>query len=314
MAATTLFSDALKPFAFTTQTEPEVVIRGVSSGDAASSSLPPLLLLHGFPQTCQIWHRVVPHLLSRYTVVLPDIRGYGQSSKPHGVAQYAKSAMARDMVSVMDQLGYGAQQPFYVVGHDRGARVSHKLLVDYPDRVKAAILLDVSPTLRMYEATDVDVASVYFHWFFLIQPAPFPETLMAAQPGVFLDRFMGGYVGARADGKLKGRFDDHCLDVYLAAMADPDTARAMCDDYRAARELDLVEQKADKEAGRLIKSPLRVLWASQGLIEKKFACIQDWQDVTDPSITVQGHRVTGTHYIPEENADEVVREVLEFFV
>lgn len=314
MADIDLFPSSFKPFALTTQSDPDVVIRGITTHDPSNpSSLPPLLLIHGFPQTYHIWHKIAPQLASKFTLVLPDIRGYGSSSKPASVAQYAKSAMARDMISVMDQLGF-QDTPFYIAAHDRGARVAHKLLVDFPTRAKAAIFIDISPTLRMYEAADMTFATHYEHWFFLIQPAPFPETLMAAHPGLFIDKWIGGGVGARAAGKLDGRIDARCLDIYTRAVGDRDTAMGMCNDYRAARELDMEEQRRDGEAGRVIQTPLRVLWAKKGLIEARFSCVEDWQDVTNAKIKVAGRSVDSTHWMPEERPEEIIKEIQEFFL
>lgn len=308
MAQEPLFPTSFKEFAFTTQDKPQVVIHGVASGDASTSSLPPLLLIHGFPQTHHIWHRVAPELATHFTLVIPDIRGYGQSSKPTGVAHYAKSAMARDMIAIMDQLGY-AGQPFYVMGHDRGGRITHKLLIDHADRVTAAILLDISPTLRIFGNLDRHIARYFDHWFFLIQPSPFPESLLNANPQIFLQKWMS----AGAVGALEGRFDRRCLDVYAAGLADPDTARAMCDDYRAAYEFDTVEQQEDKDAGRVIARPLHLLWAEKGAVGLTMNCLQDWQDVTDPSIKVTGDAVAGTHFIPEENPRAVIEAALAMF-
>lgn len=180
--------DSFEPFSVVTQSSPEVTIKGLKSG-GATSPLPPLLLLHGFPQTYHIWHLVAPRLLDRYTVILIDLRGYGTSSKPEDVSDYAKSVMARDCVGVMDALGF---TDFFVCAHDRGARVAHKLCVDHPARVRRAILMDICPTLAMYEATDLAFAKAYWHWFFLIQAAPLPETLILAEPRKLAELFMGG--------------------------------------------------------------------------------------------------------------------------
>ncbi|KAJ6788834.1 hypothetical protein PWT90_05937 [Aphanocladium album] len=309
MAEMALFPAEFKEFSCTTQDEPQVIIHGIASGDASTSSLPPLLLIHGFPQTHHMWHRVAPELASRFTVIIPDIRGYGKSSKPTGVANYAKSVMARDMISVMDQLGY-AGKPFPVIGHDRGGRITHKMLVDHPDRITAAILLDISPTLRIFGNLDQHIARAFDHWFFLIQPAPFPETLLNAHPQLFLDKWMLKHVL----GALESRFDQRCLDVYAAGLADPETARGMCDDYRAAYEFDTVEQQADKDAGRLITRPLQVLWAEDGAVGATMNCLQDWQDAVEPSIKVTGQAVSGSHFIPEENAGAVIDAALGMFV
>ncbi len=250
--------EGFQTFAITTQDDPEVTIRGlvrrISSNDTSSNPSNPsnpspnklsaLLLLHGFPQSHHIWHRVVeaPQLAGRFSaVVIPDLRGYGESSKPEGVDAYAKSAMARDCVAVMDGLGLGGPGEgerggddddevggsFFVCAHDRGARVAHKLCVDHPSRVRRAVLLDICPTLAMYSATDRAFAAAYFHWFFLIQPPPLPETMISGNARLVAEMFMGG----RQKGGV-GIFDLECFDYYVKSLGDPDTVhaseRAMC--------------------------------------------------------------------------------------
>lgn len=296
--------DNFESFAITTKSNPDVTINGLKSGDA-SSSKPALLLLHGFPQTLHIWHRVAPRILNKYTLVLIDIRGYGKSSKPEDVSAYAKSAMARDCIDVMDALGH--TDPFFVCAHDRGARVAHKLAVDYPDRVRKFILLDICPTLAMYAKTDFDFAKAYFHWFFLIQKEPLPETLINAKPRELAEMFMGGRQG---DGL--SIFEPECFELYAKNLEDPATVHAMCNDYRAGATLDLDEARDDLKNGRKIRSPLLVLWGAHGVIEKCFDAIQEWKDVTEDGVSVEGRSVESGHYIPEQNPDEVVSAILQF--
>ncbi|KAM0239623.1 hypothetical protein ACHAP5_008194 [Fusarium lateritium] len=296
--------DNFESFAITTKSYPDVTINGLKSGDA-SSSKPALLLLHGFPQTLHIWHRVTPRILDKYTVVLIDIRGYGQSSKPEDVSAYAKSAMARDCIDVMDALGH--TESFFVCAHDRGARVAHKLAVDYPDRIRKFILLDICPTLAMYSKTDFDFAKAYFHWFFLIQKEPLPETLINAKPRELAEMFMGGRQG---DGITI--FEPECFEFYAKSLEDPATVHAMCNDYRASATLDLDEAREDLKNGRKIRSPLLVLWGKHGVIEKSFDAIQEWKDVTEDGVSVEGRSVESGHYIPEQNPDEVVSAILQF--
>lgn len=296
--------DNFESFAITTKSNPDVTINGLKSGDA-SSSKPALLLLHGFPQTLHIWHRVAPRILDKYTLVLIDIRGYGKSSKPEDVSAYAKSAMARDCIDVMDSLGH--TDSFFVCAHDRGARVAHKLAVDYPDRVRKFILLDICPTLAMYAKTDFDFAKAYFHWFFLIQKEPLPETLINAKPRELAEMFMGGRQG---DGL--SIFEPECFELYAKNLEDPATVHAMCNDYRAGATLDLDEARDDLKNGRKIRSPLLVLWGAHGVIEKCFDAIQEWKDVTEDGVSVEGRSVESGHYIPEQNPDEVVSAILQF--
>ncbi|KAH8667019.1 Alpha/Beta hydrolase protein [Xylariales sp. PMI_506] len=298
-----------QPFTLVTQSDPKVDIFGIKSGDATSASQRPvLLLLHGYPQTHHIWHRVAPKLTDKYTVVIIDLRGYGASSKPEGIAQYAKSAMARDCISVIDQLGLGSS-PFYVCAHDRGARVAHKLLNDYPERVRKAIFLDICPTLAMYTSTDFEFARAYFHWFFLIQAAPLPETLISAEPRRFAELFMGGRQAAGLS-----VFTDECFETYVRNMQDPVTVHAMCNDYRASATLDLDEAREDIAAGRLIKCPLRVHWGKHGIIGKCFNALDEWRAVTAEGVSVEVSEVESGHYIPEHTPDDVVASIEEFFV
>lgn len=303
--------DGFESFTITTQAEPRVDIFGLKSGDA-SSSKPPLLLLHGFPQTHHIWHRVAPQLAEVYTVVLMDLRGYGQSSKPAGVEAYAKSVMARDCVEVMTQLGFSGDEgkgQFFVCAHDRGARVAHKLCVDHPSRARAAVFLDICPTLAMYEATSFDFARAYFHWFLLIQPAPLPETMLLADPRKIAEAFMGGRQGAGVS-----LFAPECWEQYVAGMSDEPTVHAMCNDYRAAATVDLEEAREDIKNGKVITCPLKVLWGQHGVIEKCFDAIKEWQSVSSKDVVVEGHSVDSGHYIPEQVPDVVVSEIKGFFI
>ncbi|KAK2603344.1 hypothetical protein N8I77_009808 [Diaporthe amygdali] len=297
--------EGFKPFRIKTSTEPEVTISGIRS--PAKSNLPALLLLHGFPQTHHIWHRLAPQLTDTYNVVLLDLRGYGSSSKPAGdVSAYAKSAMARDCAAVMTELGFPT---FFVCAHDRGARVAHKLCVDHAERVTRAIFLDICPTLAMYEGTNLEFAKAYFHWFFLIQKSPLPETLILAEPRRLAEMFMGG---RQRDGTAI--FAVECFEEYVRGLGDPDTVHGMCQDYRASATLDMEEQRRDLAEGRHIKCPLRVLWGNAGVIEKAFDALAEWRKVTDKGVSVDGHAVDSGHYIPEQAPDVVVAEIREFLV
>ncbi|KAF3018560.1 hypothetical protein E8E14_012736 [Neopestalotiopsis sp. 37M] len=297
--------DGFESFKLTTQTSPQVDIYGLKSGDS-SSDKPALLLLHGYPQTHHIWHKVAPKLSEKYTLVIPDIRGYGESSKPGGVEQYAKSRMARDCISIMDQLGFKSK--FHVVAHDRGARVAHKLLVDYPDRVHKAILLDICPTLTMYEATNFDFAKAYFHWFFLIQKAPLPETMILSDPRMITEMFMGG----RQDDGLK-IFEKEAFDAYVKGLSTFEGVHATCNDYRAAATVDLEESRKDLAEGKLIQTPMRVLWGKFGVIEKCFKAVEEWKKVTAENVHVDGYAVESGHYIPEHVPEDLLKSIEEYF-
>ncbi|KAL7947957.1 alpha/beta-hydrolase [Trichoderma barbatum] len=308
MATTsTLFPSSFTPFTVQTHSSPDVSIYGIRSSDS-SSPLPPLLLLHGYPQTHHVWHIVAPQLTSRFSVILMDIRGYGASSKPaNNTALYAKSQMANDCIAVMDSLGY-ANQPFYVCGHDRGARIAHKLLVDHPARIRKAILLDICPTLAMYNCASPEFAKAYFHWYFLIQQSPLPETLISGAPRQIIEAFV---TGTNPDNVAK--FHKEALAEYIKCMEDKDYVHATCQDYRAGATHDLDEQKDDLAKGRLIQTPIRVLLAKKGIVSRLFDGQKEWAQVTADGVPVKVEVVESGHYIPEQNPDVVVSNILDFF-
>jgi haloacetate dehalogenase len=264
---------------------------------------PPLLLLHGFPQTKAIWHEVAPALAKHFTVVASDLRGYGESSKPHGKSDhstYSKRALAADQHAMMKSLGY---DQFFLLGHDRGGRVSHRLAADFPDSVLRLMVLDISPTLSMYDQTSMDFAKGYWHWFFLIQPEPIPETLIGANPEFWLKNHMGRHAGT-------GIFSPDRWNEYLAGASNALSMHAMCEDYRAAATIDLVHDRADREVNKQLEMPLRVMWGEHGLVNKCFKPIEDWQKVAK---NVSGKTVPCGHYIPEEMPELVIEEARSFF-
>ncbi len=264
---------------------------------------PALLLLHGFPQTKAIWHHVAPELAKKYTVVAADLRGYGASSKPHGKSDhstYSKRSLAADQHALMKMLGH---EKFFLLGHDRGGRVSHRLAMDFPESVLRLMVLDVSPTLTMYDNTTMEFAKGYWHWFFLIQPEPVPETMIGANPEYWLKNHMGRHAGT-------GIFSADRWAEYLAGASNPQCLHAMCEDYRAAATIDLVHDRADRAAGKMLQMPLRVLWGEHGLVNKCFKPIENWKLV---ATEVTGRTVPCGHYIPEEMPEELIQEVLKFF-
>jgi haloacetate dehalogenase len=265
---------------------------------------PALLMLHGFPQTKAIWHRVAPELAKHYSVVVADLRGYGASSKPHGKADhstYSKRSMAADQHALMHLLGH---EQFFLLGHDRGGRVSHRLALDFPQSVRKLMVLDISPTLTMYENTTMEFARGYWHWFFLIQPEPVPETLIGANPEYWLKNHMGRHAGTDI-------FEPGCWADYLAGAQNPEGMHAMCEDYRAAASIDLVHDRVDRERGKKLSMPMRVLWGEHGLVNKCFEPILDWSRVSTNEIT--GKYLPCGHYIPEECPEALIQEVKTFF-
>lgn len=262
----------------------------------------PLLLLHGYPQTHVMWHKVAPVLAEHFTVVAADLRGYGRSSKPEpvpGHSNYSKRAMAADMVEVMRQLGFDR---FSVLAHDRGARVAHRMAMDAPHSVERMILLDIAPTREMYAQTNQSFARAYWHWFFLIQPAPLPERLIEADArGYWLRKCGAGSAGLTP-------FTPAALDAYLSAFDAPDAIAASCEDYRAAATIDI--EHDDLDGGRKVTCPVRVLWGAQGVIESHFDCLALWRERAE---VVDGRALPGGHYLAEERPSEVVDEVLDFF-
>jgi haloacetate dehalogenase len=280
-------------------TADDVDIVGLKGGSGA-----PLLLLHGHPQTHEIWHRCAARLAEHFTVIATDLRGYGASGKPPSDAKhapYSKRAMAADQVAVMRHFGF---ERFLVCAHDRGARVAHRMALDYPDAIERLMLLDIAPTLAMYEGTTRAFATAYFHWFFLIQPEPLPEALIGADPEAYVKSVMGGRHGGL------DVFAPHALRAYCDALRQPGAVHAMCEDYRASASIDLEHDRADIERGTKVGCPLRVLWGAHGVVAKCFDPLAEWRRVARD---VSGRALDCGHYIPEEAPDVLLGEMLDFF-
>jgi len=261
---------------------------------------PAVLLLHGYPETHAMWHKVAPALARDYTVVCADLRGYGDSSKPKGLpdhSNYAKRAMAKDMAEVMTALGH---RRFHLVGHDRGGRVAHRLARDHGRRVLSLAVLDISPTLRVFENTDMALARAFYHWFFLIQPAPMPERMIAS---VRRD-YLLGRIG-RGPGGL-GDFPKAVQREYLRCF-DARGIHGSCEDYRAAATIDLVHDR--ESLGRKLTMPVLALWAKHSPVGTMFDCLADWRAVAKD---VRGRAVDCGHFLPEERPREVLRELRRF--
>lgn len=263
---------------------------------------PPLLLLHGYPQTHVAWHRIAPVLAEHFTVVLPDLRGYGDSAKPpggHRHSAYAKRALAEDQVRVMETLGFSR---FRVAGHDRGARVAHRLCLDHPERVERAAVIDIVPTTTVYEQTDMAMATAYFHWFFLIQPADLPERLIGADPDHWFDRI----VHLRPGGEP---FDPVALAEYKRCFREPAAIHATCEDYRAGATIDLEHDTLS--AGRPIECPLLVLWGEDGFVGRRYAPLAAWRR---HAVDVRGAALPGGHFLLDESPEETLDALLPFML
>jgi haloacetate dehalogenase len=264
---------------------------------------PPLLLLHGYPQTHAIWHHVAPALARDHTVVCADLRGYGDSGKPASDAShlaYAKRTSAGDMVEVMAALGFDR---FMVAGHDRGGRVTHRMCLDHPERVERAAVLDIVPTRTIFRATDMGIALGYYHWFFLAQPEPLPERLIGADPLFYLHRKLTGW----GTGGLE-QFAPEALAAYQRSFSDPAVIHGSCEDYRAAATIDLEHDEADLD--RRIECPLLALWGEHGLMHKHFDVLATWRE---RSRQVEGKALPCGHYLPEECPAETTAELARFF-
>lgn len=262
---------------------------------------PALLLLHGYPQTHVIWHKIASRLAKHFTVIIPDLRGYGDSGKPPTDTDhkpYSKRKMAVDQVEVMVALGF---QKFSVVGHDRGGRVAHRLARDHPDRVQKLVVLDIAPTAAMYRSTDMDFATAYYHWFFLIQPFDLPERMIGADPRYYLEKKL------KAWGRTDGAITPEAFSEYLRCFSDPATIHATCEDYRAAAGIDLKHDATDVDTK--LKMPLLALWGREGFVGKTYDVLETWREV---ALDVSGHAGPGGHYLPEEAPEETLETLLEF--
>ena len=292
------------------KTEKRRVATGIQISFRIGGAGPPLLLLHGYPQTHLMWAQMAPQMAQQFTVIMSDLRGYGDSDKPESDprhATYSFRAMAEDQVDLMETLGYGQ---FAVAGHDRGARVTHRMCLDHADRVTQAAVLDIAPTLTLYERADMSFAMGYYEWFLLPQPEPFPEKLIGADPKFYLQYELLGW-SQNKELDIASIFDSECLAEYERCFCDPATIHATCEDYRAAASIDLEHDRSDRESGRKIQCPLLVLWGDANQVLQKFDMLECWREVSDN--TVEGHALPCGHYLPEEVPQEVFEAFKSFF-
>jgi haloacetate dehalogenase len=275
---------------------------GVTIRAAVGGSGPPLLLLHGHPQTHVTWRKIIPALAKRFTVVAPDLRGYGDSSKPESDdshAAYSKRIMAADQVELMRILGHAR---FSVAGHDRGGRVAHRMALDHRAAVDRIAVLDIAPTATMYARTNQAFATRYFWWFFLIQPAPLPERMIGADPEFFLRKHIDG------QSKTPGATEPAAFAEYLRCYNDPATRHAICEDYRAAASIDLVHDAAD--ADQRVSAPLLAIWGGKGTVGALYDVLETWRE---KATHVEGYALDCGHTLQEERPEDTARALLDFF-
>ena len=276
----------------------QLVTSGAVINFEVGGSGPGLLLLHGYPQTHIIWRKIAPQLSKKFTVVIPDLRGYGDSSKPpdgENHIGYSKRAMAQDQVEVMASLGF---KSFAVVGHDRGGRVAHRMALDHAQTVERLAVLDIVPTYKLYHSVTKQFATAYWHWFFLIQPAPFPETLIGSNVEFFLrSRFIGRIPGV----------EDSAFSEYLRCFRDPATIHASCEDYRASASVDLDHDAAD--LSRKVSCPVLALWAEQGAMQPLFDVLATWRERAS---AVEGRALQGGHFLAEQSPEALLGELNGF--
>lgn len=280
-----------------------VVDDGLTIRAAVGGTGPPLLLLHGHPQTHVTWLKVAPALAQRFTVVAADLRGYGDSSKPDGGVghiNYSKRAMARDQVSLMRTLGHDNR--FGVAGHDRGGRVAHRMALDHPQAVERIAVIDIAPTATMYARTDKEFATRYFWWFFLIQPYPLPERMIGADPAFFLRTHID------EQNKTPGAIDPRAYAEYLRCYNDPATVHAVCEDYRAAATIDLEHDAADGDSR--IEVPLLAIWGGKGTVGALYDVLETWRE---KALHVEGRAFDCGHILQEERPAETIDALTEFF-
>ena len=266
---------------------------------------PPLLLVHGFPQTHAMWHRLAPVLMQHFTCVMPDLRGYGRSACPPntpGNEAYSKRVMAQDLVGLMAGLGYDR---FTVVGHDRGARVGYRMALDHPNAVSRLAVLDIVPTYAMWRNFTVRLAMKTYHWLFLAQPAPLPEMLIGGNPVAFLDYTIASWT----KDKSLSSFSAEALADYRTCFAQAERIHAACNDYRAGATCDLAADEQDRAQGRMITCPLLALWGSAGIPSETASPLAAWREWC---ASAEGHGIDSGHFLAEENPEATLAALLPF--
>ncbi|MBP7752836.1 MAG: alpha/beta hydrolase [Veillonella sp.] len=284
------------------EVEPGITINTFVGGEGKEA----VLLLHGHPETYLIWRFIAPELAKKYTVVMTDLRGYGDSSKPVGNedhSNYSNRVMAADQVKVMKSLGF---TKFHGVAHDRGARVMHRLVMDWPDEIISCTMMDIVPTLDMYEETNREFATKYWHWFFYIQGGGFPEAALSADP----DRFIHYNLQLKIGPTARKQFSEDVLADYTRCFSDPATVHGICEDYRASAGIDLEHDRIDREQGKKIQSPTLLLWGENGVVGRLWDVPAKWRDLI---VDMEGHGISDCgHFVPEEQPGQVLEYLLPF--
>jgi len=281
-----------------------IAVHGATLHARVGGDGPPVALLHGYPQSHVMWRNVAPRLAERFTVIVPDLRGYGQSSAPasSGGAAYAKRVMADDIVALMRNLGFAS---FCLAGHDRGGRVAYRLALDYPEAVEKIAVLDIVPTAEMWRAMNAESAMKVYHWMFLAQPEPLPETLIAGAPLAYVDHTLASWTATNS----LDCFAD-ALPHYRAAFVDPARVHAMCEDYRAGASLDWAADEADFAVGKKIEAPLLALWGESGIPATGASPLDVWRRWASRAT---GQAIPGGHFLPEESPEPTLRALMDFF-
>ena len=265
---------------------------------------PALLMLHGNPQTHAMWHKIAPKLVKEYTVICPDIPGYGKSFKPSVTENhepYSKVNMASDLINFMELLGF---DKFYILGHDRGARIAHRLALNYSKNVIKMILLDIIPTIEHFERTNMEFAMGYYHWFWLAQRSPVPESVINKAPEEWF------FAHTSREKKDKDFFHPMALSDYLECIKNPETINAICEDYRAAATIDMIDDKKSRDDNIKINVPLLILWGNKGKLEQWYQTLSIWKKYC--SKEVKGNAINSGHYLAEENPGEVIESIKNF--
>jgi haloacetate dehalogenase len=277
-----------------------------TGGKVAASiggSGPPLLLLHGFPQTRMMWAALVDALIGDHTLVIPDLPGYGDSTAPQSIDAASKRTMAAQMVEVMAALGYDR---FDVAGHDRGGRVAYRMALDHPDRVARLAVLDILPTSHYWAKMDRAFALKIYHWAFLAQPAPFPEKMIAAAPDTFLETTLKSWTASNS----LDAFAPDAMVSYRLKVTDPARLKAMCDDYRAGAGIDVDHDLDSRAAGDRIAAPTLALWGATGIAQSAETPLDVWRRWCKD---VRGKPIRSGHFLPEENPRDTADALATFF-